>query len=97
MFSDLILARARREQHTGPFRVVESGHNVIVIFAVKLDIEHKAVGEPNPHPGNMGGVECIVGEHGEDHCFSALLLDLHSPAYPSALHLPLRISKTNTL
>jgi len=53
---------------------------MIVIVAVKLNIEHKAVGEPNPHPGNMGSVERVAGEHGDGHYFSALLLDLYTSA-----------------
>jgi hypothetical protein len=70
---------------------------MIVIVAIKLNVEHKAVGEPNPHPGNMGGVERVAGEHGEGHCFSTLLLDLHSPAQALAPLPSLRISKPNTL
>jgi hypothetical protein len=36
---------------------------MIVIVAVKLNVEYEAVGEPNPHPGNMASVACVTGEH----------------------------------
>jgi len=98
MFSDLILARARRrEQHTGPFRVVESAHNVIVIFAVKLDIEHKAVGEPNPPLATWAALNALSASMEKTivsplSCSTSTVLPR-----PSALRLPLRISKPNTL
>jgi hypothetical protein len=78
-------------QHVRPFRILEGVDDMIVIVAVKLNVEYEAVGEPNPHPGNMGSVKCVTGEHSEGHCFTTLLLDLHNPAqalasWPPAPH-----------